>query len=351
MQGRLKRIIRSIWNGPFHVGRLSSPVSVGDVLLKILETAWRAVISLITLALAFAAIAASWVLVIEPTFFPPLKSQIDVSVRYDDGSGPPPIRIAPAGDAGAFNDRPIRCTPDYPFAVRFTNHSSATIGQISFEIRAYRRGYSEPISSYTPFLESSTIIRPDYWVESCWSGPALPEPRTPEGLISRVEIFNAEKVDPKLADNLPPTIPPPAPPALADVPEKEESGLLAEVGTIVGALGAVAAFAVGSFCLLAIFELVSPAKVRGWIDKKHDKAWIAVAIIHLVFLFALSEVVNRIPPFGEWINALDLWSRDRGYADGAMVGLFALASLWPLPILLVFGERLRRRAAQTASEE
>ena len=350
MQGRPKRIIRSIWNGPFYVGRLSSPVSVGDVLLKILETAWRAVISLITLALAFAAIAASWVLVIEPTFFPPLKSQIEVSVRYDDGSGPPPIRIAPAGEAGAFDDEPFRCTPDYPFAVRFTNHSAVIIGQISFEIKGYRRGYSEPISSYTPFLESSTIIKPGYWVESCWSGPALPESSSPEGLIYRVEIFHAEKVDPKLADNLTPTIPPPAPPAFADVPEKEERGWVAKIGTIVVALGAMAAFAVGSFCLLSIIELVSPAKVRGWLEK-HDNAWLLVAIIHLVLLLALSEVVGRIQPFSEWINALDHWSRGRGYADGAMVGLFALASLWPLPILWMFGERLRRHAAETASEE
>lgn len=346
-----KGIIRAIWNGPFHVGRLSSPVSVGDVLLKILETAWRALVSLIALALAFAAIAASWLLVIEPTVFPPLASKIDASVRYDDGSGPPPIRIAPAGEAGASDDEPFRCTPEYPFAVRFTNQSSETIGKISFEIEAYRRGYSEPVSSYTPFLESSTIIRPGYWVESCWSGPALPESTTPQGLIYRAEIYRAEKVDPALADNIAPAIPPPAPPALLRVPKNEERGWAAKVGTAVMAFGALAAFAVGSFCLVAIFGSAGPARMRGWIDKNHDKAWIASAITHFVLLIALSEIVSRIRPVGEWINAIDRWSRDSGYADGAMVGLFALASLWPLAILWLFGHKLRKQAADNASEE
>ena len=34
-------ILGAIWNGPFDVGKLTQPVSVGDVLLKILEVLWR----------------------------------------------------------------------------------------------------------------------------------------------------------------------------------------------------------------------------------------------------------------------------------------------------------------------
>lgn len=46
---------RSIWNGPFYIGKLTRPVSVGDAIMKVLETLWRTAIILI---LAFAAFLA-----------------------------------------------------------------------------------------------------------------------------------------------------------------------------------------------------------------------------------------------------------------------------------------------------
>ena len=42
---------RKIWDGPFYIGRLSRPVSVGDAIIKVLETLWRASIILITIVL------------------------------------------------------------------------------------------------------------------------------------------------------------------------------------------------------------------------------------------------------------------------------------------------------------
>lgn len=36
--------LKAAWNGPFYIGRLQSPVSVGDVLMKVLETLWRGAI-------------------------------------------------------------------------------------------------------------------------------------------------------------------------------------------------------------------------------------------------------------------------------------------------------------------
>ena len=39
--------LRAVWNGPFYIGELAQPVSVGDVLMKVLETAWRAAVIVI----------------------------------------------------------------------------------------------------------------------------------------------------------------------------------------------------------------------------------------------------------------------------------------------------------------
>lgn len=71
MAAEIKGIMRAIWNGPFYIGPLSRPVSVGDVLLKALETLWRAILSMVVLLIAGGLGIAAWVQIVEPTFFPP----------------------------------------------------------------------------------------------------------------------------------------------------------------------------------------------------------------------------------------------------------------------------------------
>ena len=53
---------RAIWNGPFYIGKLTSPTSVGDAILKVLETLWRGVIVFGLGCVAFVAVflASSW---------------------------------------------------------------------------------------------------------------------------------------------------------------------------------------------------------------------------------------------------------------------------------------------------
>lgn len=46
---------RAIWNGPFYIGPIARPISVGDVLMKLLETLWRAAVIMVA---AFAALLA-----------------------------------------------------------------------------------------------------------------------------------------------------------------------------------------------------------------------------------------------------------------------------------------------------
>ena len=46
---------RAIWNGPFYIGRLERPVTVGEAVMKVLETAWRAAVLIVA---AYAAVIA-----------------------------------------------------------------------------------------------------------------------------------------------------------------------------------------------------------------------------------------------------------------------------------------------------
>ena len=46
---------RAVWNGPFYVGPLTRPISVGDVLMKLLETLWRAAVIMVAAVAALLA--------------------------------------------------------------------------------------------------------------------------------------------------------------------------------------------------------------------------------------------------------------------------------------------------------
>lgn len=48
----MEALLRAVWRGPFYIGELTQPVSVGDVLMKVLETIWRGVVVLAAAAVA-----------------------------------------------------------------------------------------------------------------------------------------------------------------------------------------------------------------------------------------------------------------------------------------------------------
>lgn len=53
------RILSAIWNGPFHVGTLVQPITLGSALMKVLEVAWRATL-IIFVCLAVLLLGALW---------------------------------------------------------------------------------------------------------------------------------------------------------------------------------------------------------------------------------------------------------------------------------------------------
>ena len=175
---------RAIWNGPFYIGKLTQPASVGDVLLKILETIWRAIVSVLAFLGVMGVIAGAWVQIIEQIFFPPLKKQLDITVIYDvEGSTPPPIYI------GKPDKKPKRCSADYPLKVAIINRSSETVREVAFDLEVRRPGFSKDLSTASAH-ESDAILKPGYSYTACWSLPSMDEAQpNPTALEYKADVL------------------------------------------------------------------------------------------------------------------------------------------------------------------
>jgi len=178
-------LIRTVWNGPFHVGPLSRPVSVGDVLLKLLETLWRTVLLVLAVVVAGAIGILAWAQFIEPAFFPPLKSQISAVVSYDDGSA----KLPPAD-----GEKPFRCTPDYPIKIAFHNNSNKSVGHIDFAIEGRSANRSSNVVEGGAWRQADPVTPAGYTWQSCWA-VSVQQGYDPKALDYKVEIWGATEAD------------------------------------------------------------------------------------------------------------------------------------------------------------
>jgi len=186
-------ILRAVWNGPFFIGELAQPVSVGDVLLKVLETLWRVLIAILGTTIAVVAAVVLWTAILSPKLFPPLKGQIEAVAVFDDGTLPPPIYISVAGTTQQPPPKPTHCTPDYPLKVTFYNRSKETVGSIGFELSAHLAGHTDDQIAYGRILESDRIIEPGTGWITCWAVPALKYNEEPGSLDWKAEVWSAAK--------------------------------------------------------------------------------------------------------------------------------------------------------------
>lgn len=161
------RIIRGAWNGPFHAGPLTHPVTIGDALLKLFQTVWRALFILVVLV----AVAAMVLWVSTMTQPEPLYKQIYATARVDMK----------------------QCNNKKPLFVTFHNRSTKTIGAISFDWIARQNLRSSNLVTGPRFLTSDVIIPPGRTAELCWSVPEL-EPVNPDAVIGyAVDIHSASE--------------------------------------------------------------------------------------------------------------------------------------------------------------
>ena len=185
MAAEKKGLVRAVWNGPFYIGPLSRPVSVGDVLLKTLETLWRAILSIVVLLVVGGLGIAAWVQVIEPTFFPPLKTQISATATYDDGSAKLPPTIG---------EKPFRCSPDYPIRIAFKNDSKATIGHLNFSIEGRPANRSDNVVEGATWRQTDLIIPAGRTAIFCWA-VSVQEGFDPKALDYKIEVWGAREAD------------------------------------------------------------------------------------------------------------------------------------------------------------
>lgn len=183
-----KGLLRKVWNGPFFIGTLTRPVSLGDALLKALETLWRTAVLLIALVALAALALALWLQAIQPVFFPSLEKRILATVSYDDGSTPLPP---------SFGKKPFRCDADYPLKITFTNLSDVTVGTLNFSIEGRAPNRSTNVVQNAGWRSTDSVIPPDYKSESCWSVEVEPG-YDAKGLVYKVEVWSAGETDLKL---------------------------------------------------------------------------------------------------------------------------------------------------------
>lgn len=181
------RLCRMAWNGPFYIGRIERPASVGDVLMKFLETAWRTVVLIALLALAAIAATGLWYEIISPKLFPPLEKQLKISARWDDGKTPD----IPGG-------KNFRCTPDYPVLITIENEGKQAVGAVSFDVTARPPSRSTDVASPGLWHDVDAIIKPGYSFQQCWSVPleaSKLEGAAPSALIYEATIKAAKAFD------------------------------------------------------------------------------------------------------------------------------------------------------------
>jgi hypothetical protein len=164
------RAARAIWNGPFYIGTLVRPVSLGEVAMKVLETTWRAAILFLAAIAMFTAVAVAW------NARPKLQSLADQIV----------------GTARLGNRD---CDANYPLHVALQNNSRERVGTISFSVEAYEPGRSTNLAAMDDTFTSDVIIPANMTFSSCWEAPSLIEERAIANLRFVVNVTDAQATE------------------------------------------------------------------------------------------------------------------------------------------------------------
>lgn len=187
-------MLRSIWNGPFFVGKLTQPVTVGDVMLKILEVLWRGLMALVGLMLGTAAVVAAYVYVIEPEFFPPAKDSVKVTAIYaaDFDDPPPAIRTVTGGQAlpsmAEVENR--KCARDFPIRISIYNNGSKPITGVRYSLEGYQPDYSSNYVLGSDYVNSERIIPPGEGFSVC-QRVRTKNQINPNQLTYKVDVWSA----------------------------------------------------------------------------------------------------------------------------------------------------------------
>ena len=162
---------RAVWNGPFFIGKLTRPVTLGEVAMKVLETLWRGgVLIALLVAGTVAAIAAG-------EAWPEEKSLAAQIVGTADLADP-------------------QCNGAYPLHIAFKNNSKERVGRVAFRLAVYEQYRTTNLAAYpTDDIVSDAIIPAGRTSHQCLQAPSLIEPRDLKGLTFAVTVDEAESTN------------------------------------------------------------------------------------------------------------------------------------------------------------
>lgn len=145
---RVKRVLRAVWDGPFSLGSLSRPASLGDVLAKIIEIVWKSVISVFGVLVVSVLAVVGYSLYLDATR--PSAEDIVLTIRLND----------------------VGCSSEFPVGIIAKNNSSHTVKSMNYSIYANEIGRSTNLVEYG-YLSSDFIVGPGEVVAWCIAEPIL----------------------------------------------------------------------------------------------------------------------------------------------------------------------------------
>lgn len=298
MQSKARKIIRLVWNGPFHVGPLSSPVSLGDALLKILQTVWRAAVLLTAILLLLLTIvlgAIAWEDHLKERVFPPLAASVSVEVRHYSDPDIPVLLENPDGTANLA----MPCMKEYPLSVSFYNGSDEPLSRIFFAIRGYVPGRTSNVLIAADELEADALILPGRKWQTCYSAQTDDQIDL-DGLVYDADVVRVEQADPAMAMSAPP-------PFIVHQPDDEGSSgtdpsLAQQIwefiqSVFVIALGIVL-ISYAAYCISAVASWVTRGKVSPAQNFSAAFPWAYIVVISLGMV--LLSGLGSAPPWMEW---------------------------------------------------
>lgn len=312
-------VASKIWNGPFKAPAIQHPITVGWVLLKILETVWRLVLIVVLLAALLA--AAIWWTTRESSS---IGSEIAISVASD----------------------PIAC-PEKRLPVNLTlhNRSNVNVGEVGIRFRAYPAGKSaDVVSPYDGITEVKDIMRPGEELGYCFPMPDL---------LSGSEGPHTIAADVSYATEVADDVPLPERPKVTPAKKRfSDRSILEKSLHFAGALAVLALAAGGGLGLLMLYDRIFGTRIADLqTDKGEDRGCAPVFVASIangIFVFMAGWGLASIDLDG-WLVTIDRWSRMNGYSDGGTLLVFGVACLWPWLVLSLWRDRLETAADPSAA--
>lgn len=153
-----RRAARAVWSGPFAIGPLTQPVSLGAALLRLLEVIWKFGIAVLVGVITALAMAAVWE-PIDRMINPSLESQLAGEAHFD----------------------PQSCSKEFPVVVIVRNRSNRVLASAQIDLVVRQPGRSTNLNK-EPSFDWDAIVQPGKANALCYRFPTdiADDPKTLE---------------------------------------------------------------------------------------------------------------------------------------------------------------------------